>query len=93
LIVIEAHCTPPPAAAAAPADAYPGAERLWARDLLPDRERRGNAMLLTIGIILFIAWMLGFFAFHVTAGLIHVLLVLAVISFVVHLFTGNRSVA
>jgi len=49
-------------------------------------------MLLTIGIILFIAWILGFFAFHVTAGLIHLLLVLAVISFVVHLFTGRRSV-
>jgi hypothetical protein len=49
-------------------------------------------MLLTIGIILFIAWILGFFAFHVTAGLIHLLLVLAVVSFVIHLFTGRRSV-
>jgi uncharacterized membrane protein YtjA (UPF0391 family) len=28
----------------------------------------------------------------VTAGLIHVLLVLAVVSFVIHLFTGRRSV-
>lgn len=49
-------------------------------------------MLLTIGVILFIAWILGFFAFQVTAGLIHLLLVLAVIAFVVHLFTGRRSV-
>jgi hypothetical protein len=39
-----------------------------------------------------LAWILGFFAFHVTVGLIHVLLVLAVISFVAHLFTGRRSV-
>ena len=55
-------------------------------------QRGGKTMLLTIGIILFIAWILGFFAFHVTAGLIHLLLVLAVVSFVVHLFTGRRSV-
>jgi hypothetical protein len=48
-------------------------------------------MLLTIGIILFIAWLLGLVAFHV-GGLIHLLLVLAVISVIVHLFTGSRSV-
>jgi len=48
-------------------------------------------MLLTIGIILFIAWLLGLVAFHV-GGLIHLLLVLAVISVIVHLFTGTRSV-
>ena len=48
-------------------------------------------MLLTIGIILFIAWLLGLVAFHV-GGLIHLLLILAVISVIVHLFTGTRSV-
>ncbi|HET9793676.1 MAG TPA: lmo0937 family membrane protein [Thermoanaerobaculia bacterium] len=48
-------------------------------------------MLLTIGIILFVAWLLGLVAFHV-GGLIHLLLVLAVISVIVHLFTGRRSV-
>lgn len=48
-------------------------------------------MLLTIGIILFAAWLLGLVAFHV-GGLIHLLLVLAVISVIVHLFTGRRSV-
>jgi hypothetical protein len=48
-------------------------------------------MLLTIGIILFIAWLLGLVAFHV-GGLIHLLLVLAVIAVIVHLFTGRRSV-
>jgi len=47
-------------------------------------------MLLTIGIILFVAWLLGLVAFHV-GGLIHLLLVLAVISVIVHLFTGRRS--
>ena len=49
-------------------------------------------MLLTIGVILLILWALGFFAFHVAGGLIHLLIVLAVIAFLVHLLTGRRAV-
>jgi hypothetical protein len=49
-------------------------------------------MLLTIGVILLILWALGFFAFHVAGGLIHLLIVLAIIAFIVHLFTGRRAV-
>jgi hypothetical protein len=41
-------------------------------------------MLLTLAIILFLAWLLGLVAFHVTGGLFHLLLVLAVISLIVH---------
>jgi hypothetical protein len=37
-------------------------------------------------------WLLGFFAFHVAGGLIHLLLIIAVISLLVHFFRG-RSVA
>jgi Family of unknown function (DUF5670) len=47
-------------------------------------------MLLTIGIILLICWALGFFAFHLAGGLIHILIILAVISIIVHLFRGSR---
>ena len=43
-------------------------------------------MLLALGVILLIAWMLGLFAFHVAGGLIHLLVVLAIIAFIVHLF-------
>jgi len=50
-------------------------------------------MLLAIGVILLVLWAMGFFAFHVAGGLIHLLIVLAVISFVVHLFVGRRTVA
>jgi len=50
-------------------------------------------MLLIIGVILLICWALGFFAFHVVGGLIHLLVVLAVISIIVHLFRGSRSTA
>ena len=42
-------------------------------------------MLLAIGVILLIAWALGFLAFHVAGGLIHLLIVFAIIAFIVHL--------
>jgi hypothetical protein len=48
-------------------------------------------MLMAIALILLVFWALGFFAFHVTTGLIHILIVLAVISFLFHLFTGRRT--
>jgi hypothetical protein len=47
-------------------------------------------MLLTLAIILIILWALGFFAFHVAGGLIHLLLVIALIVVVVRLVTGRR---
>ena len=48
-------------------------------------------MLLLIGIVLLVLWALGFVAFHVTTGLIHLLLVLALISIVWHLVAGRRA--
>jgi hypothetical protein len=47
-------------------------------------------MLETILIILVIAWALGFFAFHVSSGLIHVLLVIAAVILIVRLLRGRR---
>ncbi|MBW4329408.1 lmo0937 family membrane protein [Stakelama sp. CBK3Z-3] len=47
-------------------------------------------MLWTIAIILLILWLLGFFAFHVAGGLIHILLVVAVIVVIWQLITGRR---
>jgi len=49
-------------------------------------------MLLIIGLILLVLWALGLFAFHVGGGLIHLLLVIAVIVVVVHLIQGRRVV-
>jgi hypothetical protein len=49
-------------------------------------------MLITLAIILIILWALGFLAFHVTSGLIHLLLVIAVIVIIVRLVTGRRPV-
>ena len=49
-------------------------------------------MLATLAIILVIAWALGFFAFHVAGGLIHLLLVVALIVFIANLVSGRRTV-
>lgn len=51
----------------------------------------GN-LLYVVAVILFIAWLLGYFAFHVTTGLIHLLLVAAVVVIIIKLVTGNRGV-
>ncbi|HSC32982.1 MAG TPA: lmo0937 family membrane protein [Gemmatimonadaceae bacterium] len=50
-------------------------------------------MLWTLIVILFILWILGFGVFHVAGGLIHLLLVIAVILLIVRLVTGRRPVA
>jgi hypothetical protein len=49
-------------------------------------------MLFTIAIILLILWLLGAFVFPVGGGLIHVLLVIALIVIVYRLLTGRRVV-
>ena len=46
---------------------------------------------MVIAFLLLLMWVGGFLFFHVAGGLIHLLLVFAVISFVVHLFTGART--
>ena len=49
-------------------------------------------MLLWLAVILAIAWALGFVVFHVAGGLIHLLLVIAVVVFVINLISGRRAV-
>jgi hypothetical protein len=49
-------------------------------------------MLWTLAVILFVLWLLGYGVFHVAGGLIHLLLVLAVIVVLYRLITGRRPV-
>ena len=49
-------------------------------------------MLLTIAVIILILWALGLFAFHVTSGLIHILLVIGIIVLIWHFVAGRRAV-
>lgn len=46
---------------------------------------------LILFFLLLMVWVVGWMAFHVAGGLIHLFLVLAVISLIVHLFTARRS--
>lgn len=51
----------------------------------------GN-LLYVLAVILIIGWLLGVFAFHVAGGLIHALLVIAIILFLVKLLGGRRGI-
>jgi hypothetical protein len=50
-----------------------------------------GGLLWTIISILFVLWLIGF-AMHIGGGLIHVLLVVAVVVFLFNLLTGRRTV-
>jgi len=47
-------------------------------------------MLWTVMVILLVLWLLGF-SLHIAGGLIHILLVIAVIVLVFNLISGRRS--
>ena len=49
-------------------------------------------MFLGLAALLFIAWILGFGVFHVAGGLIHLILIVAIISLVWHFISGRRTV-
>jgi Family of unknown function (DUF5670) len=48
-------------------------------------------MFLILAIVLLILWAGGFFVFHVSGFLIHLLIIFAVISLVMHLLRGSKS--
>ncbi len=49
-------------------------------------------MLFALAVILVLAWVLGLGVFHVAGGLIHLLLLLALISILWHIVRGRRTV-
>ena len=49
----------------------------------------GNLLYL-IAVILIIGWLIGFVGFHVSGGLIHILLVIAVIAILLRVIQGRR---
>ena len=49
-------------------------------------------MFMTLFVVLLVLWLMGFLAFHVAGGLIHLLLIIAVISLIMHLFRGRSAV-
>ena len=49
-------------------------------------------MFLAIAAVLVVLWLLGFLAFHIAGGLIHILLVLAIIAVIWNFVAGRRGV-
>jgi len=49
------------------------------------------SMFLALFFVLLVLWLMGFFAFHVAGGLIHLLLIVALIALIVHLFRGRST--
>jgi uncharacterized membrane protein YtjA (UPF0391 family) len=49
-------------------------------------------MLYTLAVILLIAWLLGVVGTYTIGGIVHVLLVIAIVLFLVGLLTGRRTV-
>jgi hypothetical protein len=49
-------------------------------------------MLVWLAVILLVAWLLGWGIFHVAGGLIHLLLVIALVVFLINFITGRRTV-
>jgi len=48
-------------------------------------------MFAALAVILIVAWLLGFIVFHVAGGLIHLLLIIALVAFIWHLVAGRRT--
>ena len=49
-------------------------------------------MFLILAVVLVLLWLGGFFMFHVSSFLIHILLIFAVISLIMHFVGGRRAV-
>ena len=50
-------------------------------------------MLGLIAAVLIVMWLLGFFAFHVSAGLVHILLIVGIVLLVLHFARGGARTA
>jgi hypothetical protein len=48
-------------------------------------------MFLILAVVLLVLWLGGFFVMHVSGFLIHLLIILAVISIILHFITGRRA--
>jgi hypothetical protein len=49
-------------------------------------------LLTILVVVLVVLWLGGYFALHITAGFIHLLLVVAVVVLVIRLLRGGRGV-
>ncbi len=48
-------------------------------------------MLALIATVLIVLWLLGFFAFHISTGVVHVLLIIGIVMLILHFFRGRAA--
>jgi Flp pilus assembly protein TadB len=65
------------------------APRVRDQDTSKGIRRRESLMFMILFVVLLVAWLLGWFTLHAAGGLIHLLLVVAVIFLVVHFVRGR----
>lgn len=58
----------------------------------PNAQKERCTMLLALFVIFLVLWLLGFVAFHVASGLIHILLIVAIIALILHFVRRSRAV-
>ena len=61
------------------------------RNFFSDAQKGEGDMLWTILVVLLVLWLIGLIA-NIGGGLIHLLLVVALVVFVINLLTGRRTV-
>ena len=67
----------------------------WRERAGPQRfqnKRKGKHMLYTIAVVLLILWLLGLVSGYAIGGLIHILLVIAVVMVLLRVIQGRRAV-
>jgi hypothetical protein len=65
--------------------------RGWALGALLAPEKEDEKMLFALAVVLVVIWGLGFLAFHVTTGMIHLLLLVAVVAIVFQLVSRRTA--
>jgi hypothetical protein len=72
-----------------------GSKLLWFVTFAPaaitSTKKEGFQMFLILAVVLVLVWLGSFTVLHVTGFLIHLLLVFAVISLIMHFVTGKRA--
>ena len=58
-----------------------------------NRRRSPMSIFMILFVVLLVAWLLGLSVFHVAGGFIHILLIVAVISLIVHFVRGRTTSA
>jgi hypothetical protein len=48
-------------------------------------------MFIILAVVLVLLWLCGFFLFHITSFFIHILLIFAVISLIMHFVSGRKA--